>query len=103
MQLIQIRNWTSQGLANTSFKGPNIKHFMLCGSYGLCPNQLWYQREQASVKEIEDIRSSECGVWKVVLWIKMLGVQSCIVEYKTKKVDMGKYYGGVGGKGKWYS
>ena len=33
----------------------------------------------------------------------MLGVQSCIVEYKTKKVDMGKYYGGVGGKGMWYS
>lgn len=28
-----------QGLANVFWKGPDAKHFRLCGPYGLCPLQ----------------------------------------------------------------
>lgn len=42
-------------------------------------------------------------IWEVVLWIKMLGVQSHVVGDKANKADMRTYYGGVGGKGEWYS
>lgn len=52
MWLIQIRDWASQGLANTSFKGPNSKHFMLCGPYGLCP---WTMSQPTLIPEWESI------------------------------------------------